>query len=107
MYQPGLFVGLVTEEWPALHHWDIGGEAGQAYLIGAFGEDYLLQVLDCWAPACAAHRRDSQFNFMPLRSLFEITNARKDSGENRRYIPHGGAPFGNNRLFLFDQEIPV
>jgi hypothetical protein len=54
-YQAALFEGLV-EDWPAIKKWNINSEEGISYLEQAFGEDFLLEAIECSAALYSPHR---------------------------------------------------
>jgi hypothetical protein len=63
----------------------------------------LLEVLDCWAPTYAIHRAATERLYKTFNQVFEIIQGRKTV---KKYLPHGGAPVGDHKLVILDQEIP-
>jgi len=48
-----LFEGLVSD-WPAVSKWDLNSNDGIEYLEKAFGEDFLLDAIECTSALYAA-----------------------------------------------------
>ena len=72
-----MFGGLVSD-WQALDKWDLNTEEGRQYLFDAFGEDYLLETVNCWAPLCAQSRVQSEFVYQSFPDLLNRMISRKN-----------------------------
>jgi hypothetical protein len=87
-YQAALFEGLV-DDWPALNLWNINSDEGVTYLTDAFGDDFLLEIVNCRGNLYAPHRKSSQIEYSTFGEYVALINNRS---ENNKYVTKGGAP---------------
>jgi len=60
----------LARDWAAFSRWDISKPEGIQYLSEAFGEDYLLEVISCWAPTFSPYRKDLETQYMTIKEYF-------------------------------------
>lgn len=74
-YQAALFEGLV-DEWPALNLWDINTDEGITFLSNAFGDDFLLEKMNCQGYLYAPHRKNTQIEYSTFSEYMDSINRR-------------------------------
>jgi len=115
-YEPAVFLGL-AKEWSALEKWNLssdhvntaeeGGEvaSGWDYLNGAFGEDFLLEVItymtNTWCEYFKYNRRD----YETLSEFKEKSEKRKQ--RSKVYKTRNGNTGTQQKEVLVEQEVPL